>query len=142
MNPLSEADGEAAAMATLAALAQGTRLRIFRLLVGAAPGGLHPGRIAEALALSANLLSFHLKELQHCGLIAATREGKFMRYRADLKAMRGLVDFLTAHCCEGRPCPGVPVVDCSSADLPPSPGPAIAHSPGRARMAGHLQRKS
>lgn len=142
MSKLFDADGEAAAMATLAALAQGSRLRIFRLLVGATPGGLHPCRIAEVLDIPANLLSFHLKELHQCGLISQVREGKHMRYRADLDAMRGLVDFLTAQCCEGRPCAGMPVVDCRTADLPPAPGPAITHSPGRARMAGHSQRKS
>lgn len=142
MNNLFDADGETAAMAALAALAQNSRLRIFRLLVVAAPGGMHPGRIAEALAIPANLLSFHLKELHQCGLISQAREGKHMRYRADLDVMRGLVDFLTANCCEGRPCASMPFPDCSATGLLPAQRPAVTPLPGRAITAGHSQRKS
>lgn len=110
--------GEAAAIDALAALAQSSRLRVFRLLVGAMPGGLHPGRIADALAMPANLLSFHLKELHHCGLIIQSREGRYLRYRADLDAMQQLVEFLTAHCCGGKACCGIPEVVCTVVDTP------------------------
>lgn len=97
----------------LAALAQASRLRVFRLLVGSGPGGLCPGQIAAALDISANLLSFHLKELQACGLITQEREGRFLRYRADMEAMQQLMQFLTAHCCQGEPCVAMPMVNCT-----------------------------
>lgn len=143
MNKLFDADGETAAAAALAALAQGSRLRIFRLLVEAAPGGLHPGRIAEVLDIPANLLSFHLKELHQCGLISQAREGKHMRYRADLDAMRGLVDFLTANCCEGRPCAAMPIVHCQE-DSPRECRPAVRPATGRRSRHGKpfLQQKN
>lgn len=104
---------ESRAVAALAALAQTSRLRLFRLLVGAGPDGLCPGQIADALEISANLLSFHLKELHHCGLITQEREGRFLRYRADIRAMNQLMEFLTAHCCQGQPCEGIPVTNCA-----------------------------
>jgi DNA-binding transcriptional ArsR family regulator len=140
MSSRFDANGESVAVTALAALAQESRLRIFRLLVGATPGGLHPGMIAESLDMPANLLSFHLKELQQSGLIASTREGKFMRYRADLDAMRGLVDFLTAHCCEGRPCAGMPVVECR-AEAPPALRQAATSSSGR-QVQGRSRRSN
>lgn len=105
---------ETKAVGALAALAQTSRLRVFRLLVGAGPDGLCPGEIADALGVSANLLSFHLKELHHCGLITQQREGRFLRYRADIPAMKQLMEFLTAHCCQGEPCAGMPVIDCTA----------------------------
>jgi ArsR family transcriptional regulator, arsenate/arsenite/antimonite-responsive transcriptional repressor len=98
----------------LAALAQSSRLRVFRLLVGAGTHGLHPGQIADALSMPANALSFHLKELHYCGLITQAREGRFLRYRADLETMQQLMTFLTAHCCQGKPCGAMPVIDCQS----------------------------
>ncbi len=106
--------GETRAVRALAALAQTSRLRVFRLLVGAGPDGLCPNQIADALAVSANLLSFHLKELQCCGLITQEREGRFLRYRADMQAMQQLMQFMTAHCCQGEPCVAMPVMDCSA----------------------------
>jgi ArsR family transcriptional regulator len=113
MNRDPDFDLETQAVSALAALAQFSRLRVFRLLVGAGPDGLCPGQIAEELDVSANLLSFHLKELQGCGLITQEREGRFLRYRADMQAMQQLMQFLTAHCCQGEPCVTMPVVDCS-----------------------------
>lgn len=101
------------AVIALAALAQASRLRVFRLLVGAGPQGLCPGQIATALDIPANLLSFHLKELQGCGLITQEREGRFLRYRADMQSMQQLMQFLTAHCCQGEPCVAMPVVNCT-----------------------------
>lgn len=89
------------AVAALAALAQETRLAIFRLLVEFAPTGLTPGAIAMRLKLAPATLSFHLKELANAGLIVDRREGRFIWYRADLGAMGALVDYLTQHCCRG-----------------------------------------
>lgn len=106
--------GETNAVRALAALAQTSRLRVFRLLVGAGPDGLCPGQIAAALDVSANLLSFHLKELHTCGLITQEREGRFLRYRADMQAMQQLMQFMTAHCCQGEPCVAMPVMDCAA----------------------------
>lgn len=106
--------GETSAVRALACLAQASRLRVFRLLVGAGPDGLCPGQIAATLDVSANLLSFHLKELHTCGLITQEREGRFLRYRADMQEMQQLMQFMTAHCCHGEPCVAMPVMDCSA----------------------------
>ncbi len=114
MNCSLDLAGETSAVSALAALAQTSRLRVFRLLVGAGPGGLCPGQIAEALGVSANLLSFHLKELQACSLITQEREGRFLRYRADMNAMTQLMEFMAAHCCKGEPCVAIPMVRCSA----------------------------
>ena len=89
------------AVNALAALAQETRLSIFRLLVEFAPTGLTPGAIALRLKLAPATLSFHLKELAGAGLIADRRDGRFIWYHADLAAMTALVGYLTEHCCRG-----------------------------------------
>jgi ArsR family transcriptional regulator, arsenate/arsenite/antimonite-responsive transcriptional repressor len=83
----------------LGALAQETRLAIFRLLVEQGPSGLTPGVIAEKLDLAPATLSFHLKELAHAGLVRARQESRFIHYSADFEAMRGLVEYLTENCC-------------------------------------------
>lgn len=91
-------------ISALSALAQDTRLAIFRLLVQAGPEGLAAGRIAEALAIPASSLSFHLKELSHAGLVSARQEGRFVIYSARFDTMHGLVAYLTENCCGGAPC--------------------------------------
>ena len=83
----------------LAALAQETRLAVYRLLVEHAPEGLPAGQIAEHLGLAAPTLSFHLKEMWRAGLIASRQDGRFVWYRADLAAMNTLVGYLTENCC-------------------------------------------
>jgi DNA-binding transcriptional ArsR family regulator len=83
----------------LAALAQETRLAVFRLLVEHAPEGLPAGNVAEQLGLAPASLSFHLKELTRAGLILPRQDGRFVWYRADLDAMNGLLRYLTANCC-------------------------------------------
>ncbi len=93
-----------AALAALAALAQESRLAAFRLLVQAGPGGMAASKIAEALAMPASSLSFHLKELSHAGLIAARQEGRFVIYAAQFGTMNGLLAFLSENCCGGNPC--------------------------------------
>ncbi|WP_137917493.1 metalloregulator ArsR/SmtB family transcription factor [Hydrogenophaga sp. 2FB] len=95
---------EAEVIRALGALAQETRLRIFRMLVVAGPQGVLPGQMAEALGSSPTALSFHLKELVYAGLASSKRDGRHLIYRASIPQMNGLLGFLTAHCCEGQPC--------------------------------------
>lgn len=97
----------------LDALAQETRLDVFRLLVKAGPAGLNPGEIAGALGLPAPTLSFHLSQLKHAGLVAVTREGRSLRYAPDFDAMRRLMDFLIEDCCAGACRPADAEGDCA-----------------------------
>jgi DNA-binding transcriptional ArsR family regulator len=92
---------ENAAVTSLAALAQGMRLRIFRTLVGAGPQGLTPGALSATLDVPASTLSFHLKELLHSGLVSQERDGRHLIYRPSIEQMNALLAYLTAHCCEG-----------------------------------------
>jgi DNA-binding transcriptional ArsR family regulator len=91
------------AVASLAALAQETRLSIFRLLVEAGPEGVAAGAIGEKLAVPPATLSFHLKDLAHTGLIVARQQGRFIYYTADFEHMAALMSFLTQNCCRGMP---------------------------------------
>lgn len=95
---------ETAAVASLAALAQGVRLRIFRALVGAGPGGMTPTALSALLGVAPSTLSFHLKELAHSGLVAQERDGRNLIYRASIGQMNELLAYLTDHCCQGEPC--------------------------------------
>ena len=91
------------ALAALAALAQETRLEVFRLLVRAGPVGLPAGNIAERIGVQPATLSFHLKELERAGLLSSRRESRQIYYAPDVEGMRGLLAFLTEDCCGGRP---------------------------------------
>jgi ArsR family transcriptional regulator, arsenate/arsenite/antimonite-responsive transcriptional repressor len=86
-------------IAGLAALAQESRLALFRLLVKRGPEGYTPTQLAEKLGVPAPTLSFHLKELQRAGLIEARREGRFLFYRPNFPHMNHLIQFLTDNCC-------------------------------------------
>lgn len=93
------------AIAALAALAQESRLAVFRLLMQAGPeGGMAASKIAEHLAMPPSSLSFHLKELSHAGLIVARQQGRFSIYTAQFGTMQALLAFLTENCCGGQPC--------------------------------------
>lgn len=85
----------------LAALAQATRLDMFRLLVRAGPAGLPAGEIAERLGLAGPTASFHLKELRQAGLVTQHRQGRSLIYVAAYRAMEGLLGYLTENCCRG-----------------------------------------
>ena len=85
------------------ALASDLRLEIFRLLVRHAPGGLVQGDIARELDIPSTNLSFHLKALVQSGLADVAREGRFMRYRANIPRMLEVIGYLTENCCSGDP---------------------------------------
>lgn len=91
------------AVIALTALAQESRLGVFRLLVPAGEAGLPAGEIAERLAIPAATLSFHLKELTHAGLIESRREGRSVIYSLRVEGMRELLSFLARDCCQDRP---------------------------------------
>lgn len=91
------------ALAALAALSQSSRLAVFRHLVAAGPAGDPVGAIADALSMPLPTLSFHLRTLREAGLVRATRQGRSIRYRAEFDAVAGLIEYLSANCCDGRP---------------------------------------
>lgn len=95
---------ETDAVTALAALAQPSRLQIFRALVVAGPEGVLPGVLTVRLRIAAATLSFHLKELHHAGLISQERSGRNLIYRADFTRMTALLAYLTENCCQGQAC--------------------------------------
>ena len=90
------------AIAALAALAQESRLDVFRLLVQAGTEGLPAGQIAERLGVPPNSLSFHLNQLRHAGLVTFRRESRSLIYAAEYAAMNDLLAYLTENCCQGE----------------------------------------
>ena len=97
----------------LAALAQESRLAIFRKLVVVGPEGLTPGALGEALDLPPATLSFHLKALSQAGLLKKRQDGRFIHYQADFTAMNGVIAYLTENCCQGDGCE-LPDAGCAS----------------------------
>jgi len=95
---------EKAIVRSLAALAHGIRLQIFRALVVAGARGMTPGVMSEGLGIPAATLSFHLKELMNAGLVTQERLGRNLVYRAAFEHMKSLLGFLTANCCQGEGC--------------------------------------
>ena len=89
---------------SLTAIAQSSRLAVFRFLVQAGEEGRPAGRIAEALNIPPSSLSFHLKELCHAGLINQRQEGRFLIYSADYARMNAVISYLTENCCNGKFC--------------------------------------
>src|SRR5277367_6666443 len=87
----------------LGALAQETRLDIFRLLVRKGPEGLPAGEIGARLGQPSPTMSFHLNQLRFAGLVNSRRESRSIIYRANFKAMTDLIGYLTENCCGGRP---------------------------------------
>lgn len=86
----------------LAALAQPTRLALYRLLVACGPDGMAAGKVAEKLKVSPATLSFHFKTLSHAGLVEGRQSGRFVYYATDFKVMNEMVEYLTENCCGGR----------------------------------------
>src|SRR6266436_4200911 len=91
------------AVAALGALAQETRLEVFRLLVQKGPDGLAAGEIGDRLGLPSPTLSFHLNQLRFAGLVTSRRVSRSIIYSANFKGMNDLLTYLTDNCCEGRP---------------------------------------
>ena len=91
-------------VSALAALAQDSRLAIFRILVQAGPAGLAAGKISEITGIAPSSLSFHLKELAHAGMVESRQAGRFVIYSANFSTMNALLGFLTENCCGGNPC--------------------------------------
>jgi DNA-binding transcriptional ArsR family regulator len=120
-----------AAIGALSALAQASRLTLFRLLVRQGPLGLPAGRIAEDLGIPANTLSFHLAHLSRAGLVTSRRQGRSIVYAADYAGMQKLMDFLMENCCQG-----------SAGACSPEPvglsKERISHA--RRRVSGHRKR--
>lgn len=94
---------ERQALIAFGAMSQETRLRIVRRLVKAGPDGMAAGSIAEAAGVSASNVSFHLKELERAGLVAARRDSRSIVYSAEYPALSGLIRFLMDDCCAGNP---------------------------------------
>ncbi|MDR3480622.1 MAG: metalloregulator ArsR/SmtB family transcription factor [Burkholderiaceae bacterium] len=94
-------------IAALTALAQESRLAVFRLLVQAGPEGLAASKISESVGVPPSSLSFHLKEMSHANLLTSRQDGRFVIYAANYDTMNQLMGFLTENCCGGNPCTSV-----------------------------------
>jgi len=90
-------------VAALSALAQPTRLAIYRLLVVCGQAGMAAGQIADKLNVSPANISFHFKTLSHAGLIDSRQDGRFVYYAANFTAMNEMLAYLTENCCAGDP---------------------------------------
>jgi ArsR family transcriptional regulator len=109
------------AILALAALAQSTRLDVFKLLVKHEPEGLAAGDIARALAVPQNTMSSHLSILSRAGLVSAQRFSRSIVYRADLARLQGVVLFMLRDCCDGRPEICAPLVESLTPCCPQKP---------------------
>ena len=103
------------AILALAALAQSTRLGVFRLLVKHEPDGLAAGDIAKALAVPQNTMSAHLAILGRAGLVMSERKSRSIIYRANLVTFQALTSFMVEDCCGGRAELCAPVAECKPA---------------------------
>jgi DNA-binding transcriptional ArsR family regulator len=107
------------AILALAALAQPTRLDVFKLLVKQEPDGLAAGEIARALVVPQNTMSSHLSVLSRAGLVSAQRFGRSIVYRADLAHFQEVVLFMLRDCCDGRPEICAPLIESLTPRCPP-----------------------
>ncbi len=119
-------------IAALGALAQETRLGVFRLLVQRGREGMPAGAIGERLGLPSPTLSFHLNQLRQAGLVNSRRESRSIIYGANYKTMNRLLAYLTENCCGGRPERCAAPEACAPAQAPP----AKRERPPQARSAG------
>lgn len=114
------------AVRALAALAQATRLAVYRSLVQQGPTGKSAGEISSSLDLPPATLSFHLKELANAGLVTSRQDGRFIFYAADFSVMNDLLSFLSDNCCAADLGPG-----CSPASCKPSTVRGVQKTPAR-----------
>ncbi|MBI5323633.1 metalloregulator ArsR/SmtB family transcription factor [Bradyrhizobium sp.] len=121
------------AILALAALAQSTRLDVFRLLVRNEPGGLAAGEIAGSLAVPQNTMSAHLAVLSRAGLVTARRIGRSIVYRADLARFQAVMSFLLNDCCDGRPEICAPLIESIAPCCPPK-----QKRKGKAHVRSHV----
>ena len=126
------------AVAALAALAQDSRLAVYRALVQAGPAGLAAGKISELTGIPPSSLSFHLKELSHAGLAVSRPQGRFVIYTAQFEVMNALVGYLTENCCGGHSCTPVCTPD-GAAETPLQPEPSEAR---RLKSSSEITRKA
>lgn len=103
-------------LAALAALAQESRLAVFRALVQAGPEGMAATKIGEQIGVPPSSLSFHLKEMTHADLVTPRQDGRFVIYAANYQTMNGLIQFLTENCCGGNPCGPVCSPECATTE--------------------------
>ncbi|HVC45423.1 MAG TPA: metalloregulator ArsR/SmtB family transcription factor [Candidatus Binataceae bacterium] len=133
----------ASAIVSLGALAQESRLEVFRMLVQAGPAGLAAGEIGARLGLPSPTLSFHLNQLRHAGLIAARRQSRSIIYAANYPAMNALLSYLTENCCGGEAAACLPA--CPPATAPagkiPAPRPRTRRIARRTSAAAAPARK-
>jgi DNA-binding transcriptional ArsR family regulator len=118
-----------AAVRALSALAQETRLAIYRMLVGRGPAGSAAGKIGDTLKLPPATLSFHLRELSHAGLVCARQQSRFIYYSADFTAMNRLLGYLAENCCRTNDA-------CTSAGDATRPPPPTPSQPRRIAPSG------
>ena len=104
------------AVSALSALAQESRLEVFRLLVQTGENGIPAGKIGEQLDLPLSTLSFHLSQLKQAGLVTCRREGRTLFYSANYSAMNTLMAYLTENCCQGQADNCTIPADCDSED--------------------------
>jgi ArsR family transcriptional regulator, arsenate/arsenite/antimonite-responsive transcriptional repressor len=129
---------EAHAISALSALAQPTRLAIFRLLVKHEPIGVTAGVIAETIGAPHNTLSTHLAILVRAGLLRSSREGRTIIYRSDVEGMRSVIAFLVNDCCDGHP----ELCNLVAADAAACCSPAPAKASSRSAKKVVARRKS
>ena len=108
------------AIKSLSALAQESRLSVFRMLVKRGPEGYTPTQLGEKLNVPSPTLSFHLKELSHARLVSCRQEGRFLYYSADFERMAAVMTFLTHNCCKGMPQECLTVMETALGDCLPS----------------------
>ena len=119
------------AILALGALAQSTRLDVFRLLVKREPEGLPAGEIAKTLAVPQNTMSAHLAVLSRAGLVTARRISRSIIYRADLSRFQAVMSFLVNDCCDGRPEICTPLIESITPCCPPK-------RKGKANVRSHV----
>jgi DNA-binding transcriptional ArsR family regulator len=108
------------AVSALGALAQESRLKVFRLLVRSGPSGLAAGEIAKKLHVPRNTMSTHLAILSRARLVSSRKQGRSIIYAVDLDGTRDLLSFLLEDCCRGKPHLCAPLIEATLADCCPT----------------------